>query len=180
MSNNFELLVDAYVQELQELDTAATELLQLITLDGAEGVQLDGLGQILGVDREGLSDEQYRSLLRAYVQVNTSSGTIEELITVSRLALGIADDPAEIVVHEEQYPAGFTISYDSSVTVHVGEITAEAIYQGKAAGIHGIFQYFHSTPVFAFDGANGGSKFDGGHYLKTAIRNRAGRESEIL
>lgn len=178
MSNNFELLVRSYAAEVQALDTAATELLTLTTLNGAEGVQLDGLGQIIGIERQGLDDEPYRSLLRSQIRINRSGGSIEQLNEIIRFATNTtaADQAFDLV---ESFPADFKITFTTILDADVGPIAAEAMYLGKAAGVHGVFEYHDTEPVFAFDG-DGSSKFDGGYYLLTAIRNRGARESEIL
>ena len=176
MSNNFELLVRSYAAEVQALDTAATEVLTLTTINGAEGVQLDGLGQIIGIERQGLDDEPYRSLLRSQIRINRSGGSIEQLNEIIRFATNTsaADAAFELV---EGFPADFKITYGPIIDAAIGPIAAEAMYLGKAAGVHGVFD--DTEPVFAFDG-DGSSKFDGGFYLLTAIRNRGARESEIL
>jgi hypothetical protein len=178
MANNFEKLVRAYVDQAQELNDAATELLIEVSIDGSTGVQLDGLGQLIGLERQGLDDETYKAALKAWVQVNTSGGTIEQLNEVVRLATSTteADAAFELV---EDFWAGFKINFLELLPTGIGYMVAEAMYQAKAAGVYGIFEFFQTEPVFAFDGA-GGSKFDGGYYLKTAIRNRAARESETL
>ena len=178
MSNDFELLVRSYVDEVQALDAAATDLLTSTGLDSAEGVQLDGLGQIIGLDRAGLSDTLYRSLLRAYIRVNTSAGTIEQLNEIARLASNTTTADQAFGL-SESFPADFVLAFTTALPVGIGAIVAEAVYQGKAAGVHGQTSYFENTPVFAFDGP-GGVKFDGGSRFKTSIRNRGGRESEIL
>lgn len=178
MANNFEKLVRSYVDQAQELNDAATELLELVSLDGASGVQLDGLGQLIGLERQGLDDDTYKAALKAWIRVNTSGGTIQQLVEVIRLATSstVADAAVELV---EDFPAGFKITFLGLLPTGIGYMAAEAMYQAKAAGVHGIFEFHQTEPVFAFDGA-GGSKFDGGYYLKTAIRNRAARESETL
>lgn len=178
MSNNLEKLVESYVPEAQALDTAATELLALTTLDGAEGIQLDGLGQIIGIARQGLTDELYRSLLRAYIRINTSGGTIEQLNEIVRLATNTTEADAAFELSEGD-PAEFQIKVTQTLDPDIGLIAAEAMYQGKPAGVHGVLIYHETTPIFAFDGA-GGAQFDGGSYLRAAIRNRAGRESEVI
>ena len=179
MSNDLELLVRAYVDQAQELDTAATALLVDTTIDAAAGVQLDGLGQIIGVGRSGLNDENYRALLRAYIRVNTRGVTIPEIVEIVRLALNQPDGTGFIQLVEGA-PAEFEVTFTQALPVGRGLVAAEAIYQAKAAGVHGIFSYFETvtTPLFQFDG--GSSSFDGAFRFKTAIRNRRGRESEIL
>ena len=175
MSNNIEKLVESYIPEIQELNDAALSFLIDLFLDNADGVQLDGIGTIIGVERLGLNDEQYRARLQAQIRVNTSSGTIEDVITSMALAIGVTSG-LELI---EGAPAEFAVSYPTILNNVTAIVIAEIMYQAKAGGVHAIFQYHAAEPIFAFDG-DGGAKFDGGYYLKTAIRNRAGRESEIL
>lgn len=180
MSNNdFELLVKSYLIQLQGLNDAATALLTDVSIDGASGVQLDGLGQIIGLERQGLSDDAYRTALKGWIRVNASGGTMEELNEVIRLVTSTTEADAAFTIADD-YPASFKIEFDQILSAEVGPLAAEAMYQAKAAGVYGVFEYHQTEPIFAFDGANGGSKFDGGYYLKTAIRNRGARESEIL
>lgn len=176
MTNNFEKLVASYAAENQEINDAALALLSRVFLDGAEGVQLDGLGQIIGVDRGPFDDDQYRALLRAQILVNRSSGTIAELITIVATALG-QDEADTTLTLTESFPLDFVLTNTTITPVGLGSVIADLVYSAKAAAVHGIFQYFDTTPVFAFDGF-GGSKFDGGFFLRSAIRNRGRRESE--
>lgn len=176
--NDLEKLVRSYVLEVQAFNDAATDALTLMSLDGAVGVQLDGLGVIIGAERQGLDDDEYRTLLRAQINVNKSGGTIPQLIEIARQATNTTLTQQAIEL-TESFPADFVIKCTVVLDTDTGYVAAEMIYRGKAAGVHGIFNFFQTEPVFAFDGA-GSSKFDGGYYLKTAIRNRAARESEIL
>lgn len=175
MPNNIEKLVASYATEVQELNDAALGFLIDLFLDDAVGVQLDGLGTIIGVERAGFSDDQYRALLRAQIRVNASSGTIEDVIT----SVARAADVTTGVVLEEGKPAEFKVTCDTALNLAIAIVAAEVLYQAKPAGVHGVFEFFNLVPVFTFDGVSG-SKFDGGYYLKTAIRNRGGRESEVL
>lgn len=175
MSNNLELLVRSYAVEAQALNDAATELLDAVSLDEAVGVQLDGLGQIIGIERNGLSDGLYRSLLRAYIRVNTSGGTIEDLLEIARLASNTTA-AAQAFTYAESYPGEFLIEFGITLNAGLGAIVAEAVYQGKPAGVHGQTSYWEQVPVFAFDGGNS-TNFDTFGKLKTSIRNRGTRES---
>jgi len=178
MSNDFEKLVRSYAAEVQAFNDAAVALLSLVSLDDATGAQLDGLGQIIGAERQGLDDTEYRNYLRAIIQVNKSGGTIPQLVEIVRLATNTTLPQAAVEL-AESYPGDFYIKVSVKLDPGVGYIVADAMYEGKAAGVHGVLHFFQTEPVFAFDGA-GGSKFDGGFYLKTAVRNSGGRESELL
>lgn len=178
MSNPLELLVRAFVAEAQELDAASTALLPATSLDEATGVQLDGLGQIIGPARQGLDDDQYRALLKAYVLINKSGTEIETINDIVLLLTDTEPGDQAFELHEGS-PAEFIVTMNQILPAGFGPVIAEAIYRAKAAGVHGVFSYWETEPVFAFDG-DGGSQFDGGYYLRSATRNIGGRESEIL
>lgn len=92
--------VQAMVTPLVTLETDADDLREKRWIDTAVGAQLDGCGAIVGVLRQGRSDEEYRSAIKFQVFVNTSNATPEEMITGLR-TLTIPDD----VQYIEQYPA---------------------------------------------------------------------------
>lgn len=64
-------------------------------IETAEGVQLDGLGVILDLPREGWVDDVYRPLLRAQVQVLGSDGSWDRLLLIMEL-MGVNVAPVQI------------------------------------------------------------------------------------
>jgi hypothetical protein len=81
-------LVTALAHTFQQAD----DLLQLLqfhwSLDDAEGVQLDHLGQFVGQPRDmGDTDDEYRPMIAARSLANRSCGTTEELIEIVKLLL---------------------------------------------------------------------------------------------
>ncbi len=76
-------LIRSVTDRAQELETAIVSASEnILSLDSAEGVQLDLLGEILGEARDGRDDDPYRRALRVRVLVNRSDGTIEQLIAI--------------------------------------------------------------------------------------------------
>lgn len=65
----------------QALENLFFQLLQDRSLATAEGEQLDRLGELFGLQRLGLSDEQYRIALSVQVSIARSSGKREEIIS---------------------------------------------------------------------------------------------------
>lgn len=168
-----EALTRAYTDQTQELEGAAIALIDAVSLEGAEGVQLDGLGDILGREREGATDDRYRNLLKAQIRINLSRGTIEDIISAVRLVIGIEK---QIEIKEGTY-ADFDLTVDEQLDPDVGPDAADVVYAAKPAGVHGTFTYWETDPLFRFDTSGGG--FDDG-YFGTSLRNSGGRESEIL
>jgi hypothetical protein len=78
---NFLLYVSPSVQEIEN---TIKDLFLNRNLDNAIGKQLDGLGVILGLQRFGLNDEEYRDALRFQAFLNYSKGEGELLITALR------------------------------------------------------------------------------------------------
>lgn len=59
-----------------------------LSIDSAEGAQLDQFGAIVGQPRSALDDADYRPVLRAAIRARRSCGTGPDVIAVCKLALG--------------------------------------------------------------------------------------------
>ena len=156
--NNVEKLVEALVSEVQELDEVAIDLFENFTLDNATGVNLDVFGVIVGRGRTGETDDVYRDILRARIRNNLGGGTIEDILTVLTLVFG-SSLPMSLT---EGAPAEFEVEILVSIPAAKALSMAQAVGRGKAGGVKANLKFFDATPVFAYDGANGGSKYDGG------------------
>jgi hypothetical protein len=102
---NFQKLITCFVDQVQALDTANQQLQTQRYLDGAVGVQLDGLGQILGLARQsGQSDASYLEDLKFQAFINQTKGTPEEIIAFSRF-----QTDATFLEIQEIYPASYIV-----------------------------------------------------------------------
>lgn len=81
-------LLEVYSTQMQEAQAVLLTLLALTSITDSEGAQLDGIGTIVGEPRHGRDDAAYRLALRTRILINTSSGTIEELLAIVRAVLG--------------------------------------------------------------------------------------------
>jgi len=100
-STNLRLLASSYLDQAQSFEDVAYQLINAKSISVVAGYQLDGLGQIVSVPRSGRSDTDYRLRIRAELAVLTSQGSIEDLIAVARLLLGLATPPPlEIVEYD--------------------------------------------------------------------------------
>lgn len=149
---NIDALVKALAQQSQELEAAAFEVLLNTLLDTAVGVQLDGLGDIIGVERGGLSDADYRVRLRAQILLNKSSGTIPEIVTIGE-ALTITNFELS-----EVFPA--KIEIEVSDLLLNGAVIANTLSRAKAGGVGFYMTWFEDSNYFEFDTV--GQGFDQG------------------
>lgn len=85
---DLEALLNSYIEQIQDLETVYFDLVDDRTLDSAIGAQLDGIGDIVGEDRQSRSDADYRLAIRSRIIVNNSTGTTEDLNQLGRSLLG--------------------------------------------------------------------------------------------
>lgn len=78
-------LVRMLGRRLGEIDNAAVDILAKRAVDTAEGQQLDEIGDIVGENRQGLADGDYRFALRRRMRLNRSSGEPESLLEVAMM-----------------------------------------------------------------------------------------------
>lgn len=80
-SAKFIAFLTVFLTELQYLEDQNQNLLTLRYLDTAEGVQLDGIGEIVGRIRpSGMSDDLYRLLIRAKIILNKTVMVVDETL----------------------------------------------------------------------------------------------------
>lgn len=94
-----------------DLEEAGFELLENLSLDTAEGVQLDMLGDRLDLKRNGKTDDEYRIFLYLKTAINTNPGNPEILIRALKLVFN-----ANKIQYIPRYPAGIEIRDSSTNT----------------------------------------------------------------
>jgi hypothetical protein len=163
-SNTIEKLVDVFSTQIQELETANLEVLIDTRLANAEGDQLDVIGVIVGKDRGGAVDDRYRDLLQAQILLNLGSGTIPQIIEILELVLPGID--LELIRY---FPAAFEIEADDQpLPAGQGPVIVTIVKSAKLGGVHGLFKWYETDPVFRLDGADN-SQFDGGYFFATSL-----------
>ena len=164
MANNLETLLEIYASEIQALETAAFQVLDDRWLDSAVGTQLDNLGQIIGRDRLGEDDDTYRILLTSQIALNSSSGTVSEILYVLNLNV-----PTITLELEQLYPAAFVITAESDpITTSTATIISGLIDRLRAGGVRAYFTYYIADPLFKLDGADS-SVFDGTYLFAATL-----------
>lgn len=78
----------SFLYQSNELEDLFQEMIQTKDLELATGMQLDLIGVLIGEFRNNRDDTSYRNAIKIRIGVNTSNGTIEDLITVLELLFG--------------------------------------------------------------------------------------------
>ena len=97
---NINKVVEALVEEIQELDNAVVDLQMFRTLDNAKGVNLTEIGNQLKVPRDNLGDEDYRTAIKVKILRSKSAGTENDVAEVIRLLLS---DPSATITKPHPY-----------------------------------------------------------------------------
>lgn len=93
-------ILEAGDKQFNDLENSAYDFFTKIWLEDAEGEQLDVLGVIVGINRNGRSDIDYKTALQMKIEINVSSGQPERLIQAVRLLYG-----KEEIKYNPNYPA---------------------------------------------------------------------------
>lgn len=106
--SNIVSLVRIFCTPLLDLEYALYQLSECRNLDTITGDRLDMAGVIVGVSRNGMSDEEYRYIIKLWIFLNKSCGEPETLIAATKLFAR-----ATIVHYQEVYPAKVLIEFVS-------------------------------------------------------------------
>jgi hypothetical protein len=136
-------MMESYVEQLQELEDVLWDVINHRLLDpapgetvGAEGVQIDVLGKIVGQPRLGLTDVAYLLAIKLKIRVNRSRGSNVDLLEILRLAMPL---PKAFNYREEFINASYTYVEDISLELAFTLLTS--LYSARAAGYRAILEY---------------------------------------
>lgn len=128
---NFQKLLKVFLESSQNIQDVINQLKTQRNIFDAVGVQLDGIGEILGLQREsGESDEDYRERLQFQTFINSGTGTPEEVIRVLAFLTN-----ASKVGYIEYYPGAYQMSTDGTTFPDPPEELVTAINRASPAGI---------------------------------------------
>lgn len=144
--NNFQKLLKAMIDSMQEIDNQNQALIFERFLDTAMGVNLDGIGEIVGLARvPGQNDEDYREDIKFQIFVNRSNGTPEEMISILKY---LTD--AQKIWYYEMFPGGFQMATDGLTYPTPWENLVTAINKASPAGVN----YVPIAALVAWDPIN--------------------------
>lgn len=157
----FSDLLSVFAAQIQGLENALFQILDETDIDSAVGAQLDGIGEIVGEERAGREDDAYRIAVRTRIALNTSQGTVEDL-----LALALAISGGTQARLAEYFPASFVINIIDSLPAGTDPNRIQAVVQsGKPAGV-GASTVINTAPPFQYDTGTG---FDEGKYAVAVV-----------
>lgn len=145
---NIEAVLCLAGDRLNEIEQALTDVRAFAGIDNAFTHFLDRIGARIGLRREGLPDETYRTRLRARAYLVGASGHPEELMAALEILNG---DAASSRFYEESYPAGLIMEC-FPLELLDGEAFARLLQQATPAAVRLVF--FHhppDVPLFGWD-----------------------------
>lgn len=112
-----EAVLGAVAKQVQKVEDAFWDLYFKRRLENAEGKQVDGIGSIVGEERNDRNDVDYKVAIRVRALINRSNGRVNEIIKLVRTALGDGGEAVVVQVIEE----GTHIE----VHIHIGLSTSQ-------------------------------------------------------
>lgn len=132
---NIQGLITAFAQHVQKLENALYPLDAGRQIFNAVGKQLDGLGEIVGIKRNGISDAEYLLFIYGTIAENFSDTTIPTIINVINYVF-----QAQIVLVQEVYPAGLSIQVaGTQLDPALYPIAVAIVQAAMGAGIQLVF-----------------------------------------
>jgi hypothetical protein len=129
--------------QFEELDCLIDSTSGQYDLDRAKGILLDRLGKLVYESREGNDDELYRIMIRLRVLLNTTNGSINDIIKVIKFIFS-----SETVHIQPNYPAGITILHDGeSPSVPFNKYISQVVAAGVAYDTRELFDFTESLPA---------------------------------
>lgn len=144
-------LIASFVTPTQDTENTLQAVRVLRDLDTATGAQLDEIGRLVGVQREGRADLVYRDRVRVQILINRSSGEAETLRQIVAYTL-----PTATAIHvTDTGNASATITTEGVVHTSAPLSLAVLLRDAKAAGVRVILHYQLSDDTLAFTFATG-------------------------
>lgn len=141
--NRIVKILKAWTSTLQPIEDTAQAMILQKNVDDAEGAQLDALGKLVGQDRGGLADVDYRRYIKAKITTNRSDGVTEDLIKITTL---IINDPALLLVVQNAGTATVQVFVGGvTVTLTLANILFLFLAKAKSGGVR-LEMMFNSSP----------------------------------
>lgn len=140
-SPNLQGTISSVVRQVQGLEDVTHEFHTKLSLDVAEGAQLDIIGRIVSLDRGNADDATYRNRLRVRILTMTSSGTQQDILEILHLRYGYGLSRWTL---KDGTIAEFVVSYNDGnapLTTTQAREMANYVKAAKAAGVRFYLEY---------------------------------------
>lgn len=143
----------AMIQQMQDIEDALYDLepdcqLWNGTSIPAIGAQLDGIGEIVGILRNGLPNDEYALFLFGKIAENFSQDTVSDVINVAAYLF-----QAPIMLLQPIYPAGVVVeALGIVIPPGLWSLAAQLVQGSLGAGINLVVAGASFTNAFRFDG----------------------------
>lgn len=156
---NLQAVLTAFIQQIQVFENAAYPVdagrqLYNGTTYPAVGTQLDGIGELVGVKRNGLGDAEYLVFILGTIAENFSDDTMTTLVNIM-----VTFFQPTLALIFENYPAEVDLELsDSVLPVNLLPIVAGILQNSIGAGVNlGYIAMFSLTTSFRYADARTGT-----------------------
>lgn len=155
---NIVAVIKSLAGGVQAIENDAFGVLVSTTFTAATDIDLDHWGLLVGEERNGLDDDDYRTMISARILANRSIGTRDEIITIAQLVTA-----PSVVVHRDLFPACFQLDVARGsagfMTAARARRVAELLRSIKPAGVcmiivesvEGAFGFLDNPDASPFD-----------------------------
>ncbi|MCK4521366.1 MAG: hypothetical protein KAU20_02245 [Nanoarchaeota archaeon] len=143
----------------QEIEKVAHDVYILRGISNAGGYTLDIIGEIVGLERKGLDDDEYRAAIYFQIFINLSNGEPETLIAALQFSTN-----AELIRYLEIYPAEVFIHTDGDI-IPVDTAASMQLIAPAAVKVHVAYTGDHEERPFCTGDDDGfPHPAEGGHW----------------
>jgi hypothetical protein len=142
-------LMAALVEQIQDLEYGLYPLDAARQIFNAQGAQLDGIGALVGISRNGLSDAEYLLFIYGQIASNFSDGTIPQVLNIIQSLF-----QAQSLIFQEVFPAGVSVQVlGTPLNPSLYGVAINLVKNSLGAGINLVFIGGSPTVnVFRFNG----------------------------
>lgn len=162
---------EAFVDQIQELETAVNDWVDNWDIDNAVGEQLDRLGDLVVQPRNGQSDSVYRVFIKVKALINFSEGTGPQIKQAWKTLSG-----ADSVDYQNFELGGVGLMSDGSDPVGDPDTLYNLMEKAVPCGVSvDHLGFYQSSGSFGFDGDPDAAGFSdagsgGGEFAKLILR----------
>lgn len=174
---NWDKMLNLISDGFTELENVFWDLYIKRWLESSEGTQLDNLGDNLSVERQGLSDDNYRQIIYAKIGQYNSNGRIEDILNITKLLTN-----ASLIEVNETFPAKLSINIIGD-SLNLNDDFLESSIKASTAGGVGLDSVVitENLPYFKFqDLSLSDIDADASGFSSLSSPNEGGYLSELL